>query len=119
MRNKQTGMTVLGMLFIGVVLVFVAFIAMKLAPAYIEYGSVRQIMSAMAQDPSVQTMTPEEIRDSFDRRADIDNVNSIAGRDLEISTDNGRTVIDADYTVKVHLLGNISALMDFKASTGG
>lgn len=118
MKKQQQGMTTLGAIFVGGILVFAAIIVMKIAPSYIEYWSVRKILSAMAHDPAVPSMSDREIRDSFDRRADIDDVNSIKGEDLDISKASGQVMITASYSSKVHLFGNLNACMDFNASTG-
>lgn len=116
--GRQTGATFIGMLFIAALVIFFAIIAMKLVPSYVEYWSVEKIMSAMAKDPALQGMSPSEIRNSFDKRADIDDVTSVKGSDLDISRENGKPVVGVAYSVKVHLFGNVNACLDFSASTG-
>jgi hypothetical protein len=114
--KKQTGATLMGMLFIGILLVFVALIGMKLFPAYQQYFSVKTIIRAMKQE--VGSMSKAEIIQSFDRRADIGYVTVITGKDLAIGKNaNGETTVTAKYQVTTPILGNISALMDFEYST--
>lgn len=115
--NKQKGITLVGMLLVAAGIFFVALIAMKMAPAYIEYFSVKKVMSAIANDPALPNMSVKEIRESFDRRASIDDISSIKGADLDISKGDGETVVSAEYSVKTPLVGNVSAWMDFSAST--
>lgn len=117
MKKNQQGMTFFGVVFVGMVLVFGAILIMKLIPPYLEYWSVHKIIAVMAKDSALPNMTPAEIRSSFDRRAVIDNVNVIKGSDLEISKDRGTTVVNVNYSVTVPIVGNLSALMDFQAST--
>lgn len=117
MKKNQRGMTFFGVVFVGMVLVFGAILIMKLIPPYLEYWSVQKIIAVMARDSALPDMTPAEIRSSFDRRAVIDNVNVIKGSDLEISKDRGSTVVNVNYSVTVPIVGNLSALMDFQAST--
>lgn len=117
MKKNQQGMTFFGVVFVGMVLVFGAILVMKLIPPYLEFWSVQKIMTVMAKDSSLPGMTVSEARASFDRRAVIDNVTVIEGKDLEVSKDRGTTVVSANYSVTVPLVGNLSALMEFQAST--
>lgn len=117
MKKNQQGMTFFGVMFVGMVLIFGAILIMKLIPPYLEYWSVQKIIAVMANDSALPGMTPAEARASFDRRAVIDNVKVIEGKDLEISKDRGTMVVSANYSVTVPLVGNLSALMEFQSST--
>jgi hypothetical protein len=119
MKKNQQGMTFFGVMFVGMVLIFGAILVMKLIPPYLEFWSVQKIISVMAKDSALPGMTVSEARVSFDRRAVIDNVKVISGADLEIAKDRGTTVVSADYSVTVPIAGNISALLEFQASTAG
>lgn len=114
--KKQTGATLMGMLFIGILLVFVALIGLKLFPAYQQFFSVKSIIRSMKSE--VGTMSKGEIISSFDKRADAGYVTVITGKDLEISKGaDGDTVVTARYQVTTPIFGNVSALMDFQTST--
>ena len=114
--KKQTGATLMGMLFVGILVVFVALIGLKLFPAYQEYFAVKSIVRSMKQE--VSGMSKSEIIASFDRRADAGYVTVITGKDLEVSKGaDGDTVVTARYQVITPIVGNISALMDFVTST--
>lgn len=115
--NKQKGITLVGMLLVAGGLFFVALITMKLVPAYIEFFSVKKVLSAMASDPALPNMSVKEVRESFDRRASIDNITAVKSADLDISKADGETVVTAEYSVKTPLFGNLSAWMDFTSST--
>lgn len=115
---KQRGATLLGMLFIAIVLVFAALVAMKIMPMYLEYWSVTKVMRAMGADPQLSGMTPAEVRASFDRRASIDNIKAVSGKDLEVSKEGGTTMATANWTQTAKLFGNLSVVADFTASTG-
>jgi len=117
MKKNQQGMTFFGVMFVGMVLIFGAILVMKLIPPYLEFWSVKKIIGVMAKDSTLPGMTVPEIRQSFDRRSIIDNVTVIKGSDLEIAKDRGATVVNANYTVTVPIAGNLSALMEFQAST--
>jgi len=117
--KKQAGATLLGMLFIGAMLFFVAVIAMKIFPAYQEYFSVKTVIRAMNKE-SLNDMSKKEIQDSFNKRADTSYVTVIHGSDLIIDKNSsGETTVSAQYQVITPLFGNISVMMDFNASADG
>lgn len=117
MKKNQQGMTFFGVMFVGMAVVFSAILVMKLIPPYLEFWSVQKIIGVIAKDSALPGMTPQEVRSSFDRRSVIDNVQVITGKDLDISKERGQTVVSAEYSVTVPIVGNLSALIEFQAST--
>lgn len=113
MMKKQGGVGMFGMMFIILLIIFSAILLMRVAPAYIEYFAIKKVFAAMKNDPEVDTMTIKQVKNSFDRRATIDDIKSISGEDLEVSKEAGQTVIAAEYVKKVPLFGNLSLVMDF------
>ncbi len=116
MKN-QRGMSFIGLLILIVLGVSITLLVVKLSPAYIEFFSVKKVLATMAQDPAFQNMSPKEMRESFDRRANIDYITTVTGKDLDLSKDNGQNVASVEYAQKIPLLLNISACLDFSAST--
>ncbi len=54
-----------GFLFVAVVLVAVALLAMKLVPAYMEFFSVKKILATMGQESDLRSKGNAEIRSDF------------------------------------------------------
>jgi hypothetical protein len=117
MYHKQRGLSMIGFLFVAVVLFFVAMLAMKLVPAYIEFFSVKQILATMGQDPATRSMTNTEIRNSFLRRANVGYVTVVKPEDLSIDRSGRETVISTNYVFRTPLIANISLVVDFSASS--
>ncbi len=117
--KKQSGATLLGMLFVGAMLFFVAVIAMKLFPAYQEYFSVKTVIRAMNKE-SLSSMSKKEIQNSFDKRANTSYITVITGKDIILGKNSaGETAVSAQYQVITPLFGNISVMMDFNATADG
>ncbi|HYT84820.1 MAG TPA: DUF4845 domain-containing protein [Burkholderiales bacterium] len=114
MRN-QRGITVLGMLGIGIIIVFVAIGGLKIAPAYIEYFTVKKAIVGVAQTTGKGTVG--EVRQAFDRRAQIDDIDVISGKDLEITKEGNDIVISFAYPKRIPLFGNVSVVIEFAASS--
>ena len=116
-KSQQRGLTMFGFLFVAVVLVMVTMLAMKLVPAYIEFFSVKKILATMGQDPEIRSKSNAEIRDSFSKRAGVSYVTVVKPEDLSIDRSGGVPVITAEYEFRTKLVGNVSLVVDFSASS--
>lgn len=116
--RKQAGASLIGTAFVIGLVLFSLIVAMKIAPAYVEYNNVKNILRTMGSSGTLSGMSKKEIMDAFEKRKGIDDIQSVSGRDLDISTDEGgNTVIIAQYQVLRPVMGNLSALIDFTASS--
>ena len=115
--KKQRGATVLGMLFIAGLVGSGLVLAAKLAPAYLEFMSVKRVLNGMATSGDLKTLSPKEIRASFFKRASIDNIHSVKPEDISVARDGNQSSITVEYSIKVPVAANVSACMDFSAST--
>jgi len=116
MRNKQRGVSFLVIFLVFVVLALAAVGAMKIAPAYSEFMTIKKVVTAIAGSEG-RTGSVNEIRKAFDRRANIDNITAVTPGELEISKDGGEVVISFAYAKRIPLFANVSLLIDFAAST--
>ena len=114
--KRQQGVTFVGMIFIAALIVLGAIIALKLVPAYIEYATVVQHLREIARSPDARG-SPREIQMLFSKRAQIDNIKAITADDIEVTRDGDSVVLTANYQTKVKLFGNLSACIDFEASS--
>ena len=116
-RNKQRGLTLTGMLFWSVVLVLVAVLGMKVVPVYIENGTIKKNLVAIANETSLQNANAGQIRLAFTKRAQIDNISAITAKDIKITRDKGQNQLRVDYSVNVPLFANISLQIDFETES--
>ena len=115
--HKQRGVSMLGFMFVAIAVIIVAMLAMKLVPAYIEFFSVKKILNAMGQDSETKSMSNNDIRNSFSKRADVGYVTVVKPEDLSIDRSGGKMVISTEYEYRTPLVVNISLVVDFKASS--
>ena len=118
-RIRQRGLTMFSFLFVAVVVVFAALLAMKLAPAYMEFFTIKKILSDIGSKPDFRTMSNADIRTVYGKRAMIDNISTVQPTDLEIERQNGAPVVSVNYIFQTSLVGNVSLLVEFKASSDG
>lgn len=117
LQSQQRGLSMIGFLFVAAVLVVVAMLAMKLVPAYIEFFSVKKILATMGQESDFRSKSNAEIRSDFVRRANVGYATVVKPEDLAIDRSGGVPVVSADYEFRTRLVGNVSLVVDFSAST--
>lgn len=117
LRGQQRGLTMIGFLFVAFVLVMVVMLGMKLVPAYIEFFSVKKILSTMGQDSDLKSKSNGDIRTSFSKRANVSYVTVVKPEDISITRSDGVPVISVQYAFRTKLVGNVSLIVDFSASS--
>jgi hypothetical protein len=116
-RNKQQGVSLSGLLIWSVIIVLVAILGMRLVPSFIEYAAIKRALMATASDPDLQNAAARELRLAFDKRAAIDEIKSVSGRDIVINKQNTQVMLSVSYAVKKPLFANVSLLIDFEAAS--
>ena len=116
--KKQAGVSLGGLLVVSALIIIVALVGFKLLPSYLEFFTVQRIVRDLAHSPDVRGGSTMDVQRAFDRRAQIDNVNAVKGTDLEIAKQGDRFDITASYSVRVPLFANVSACLDFEATSG-
>ena len=86
-NSKQRGMTVIGMLLLLVVIGFMALIAMKVVPMYIQYYTIKSTIESIRKEPQLAQMSPTDIHSAIQKRFDIGYVDKLNARDLKIRND--------------------------------
>ena len=110
--KKQNGVTLLGLMLVSVVVIVFALVGMKVVPAYMEFLSVKKVLSTMKQEPLAE-MSEKDIRTSFDKRASIAYISVVKGSDLIIEKNGDKKELVMEYQVIKPIAGNISVLIDF------
>lgn len=84
--RKQQGASLISMLFVGAVLVFLGVVGAQVIPTYTEYQTIGKAVEKARQSGSVA-----ELRNVFDKAAQIDDSKSITGKDLEVTREGGNS----------------------------
>ena len=107
-KNKQRGVSLIGVLLIGGTLVFLGIVGAQVVPTYIEYGLINK-----AVDKAKGSASPAEARSNFDKAAQIDDIKSITGKDLVIKQEDSKIVISFAYSKEIPLAGPAYLLMKY------
>lgn len=116
--RQQQGMTISKLLMICVAVGVIALLGMKLTPEYIEFFKIKSNVEAVAQEANANpNATVGDVRRAFERRAEIDHIKNFSSADLDVTKEGGKIVVSFEYERKVHLIKNISVLIDFSGSS--
>jgi Domain of unknown function (DUF4845) len=115
---KQEGASFITILIYFVVGAFFVLLVLKLFPVYMEYFAIKKVIATMGNTDEVRIGTVGDIRRSFDKRAQIDDIKVIKGADLEITKESGSAVVTAAWQHPVPLFTGYTLIIDFNVSTG-
>lgn len=115
--RKQKGMTLTGLVFVSIVLIFVALLAMKVFPVVVDYYTIVGNVKAVTNDTALREAGVAQIRGAYLKRMQVSGATDVLPEDLDISKDGNDIVISFAYSKKVRLFGNVSLLLDFDGNT--
>ena len=108
LQSKQSGISFVGLLFVVGVLACAGVLAAQAFPTVIEYqAALKAVQKAAAGN------TVAEVRQIFDRAAQIDDIKSITGKDLEVTKNGDKVVVKFAYNREIHMFGPAYLLLKY------
>ena len=116
--RRQRGLSLTGMIMVSFILVIVALFGLKIVPVYMEYAKVNKQFKAIAENPQVRAQPNiANVKAAYYRQTAVDEIKSLDGETITVRKEGGSVIVEAEYSVKVPLIKNFSACMDFHASS--
>lgn len=110
--RTQRGLSLLGFIFILVLVLFCTYIGIKLVPIYLNHMSVVSEMRAVAAEPGAANQAPNTIRRDLIRRFGVSYVDHVRPENISIERGDGVNLV-VSYEVQDHLIGNIDVVVRF------
>ncbi|NND65982.1 MAG: DUF4845 domain-containing protein [Halioglobus sp.] len=111
--NRQSGISMPGILAILAVMGFLALCVIRMTPPYFEFLSVKRIVSNMAIEPETRDMSNRQIRRRLESIFHSNQIYDLEASEVEVIRKRGVTYIDARYEIRMPLLWRIDAVMRF------
>ena len=111
-RARQRGLSLISLIFVGLIVVFLLIIGAKAVPAMTEYFAIDRAVQKVASEGQ----TVRDIREAFNRYATVDDIKSISGKDLDITKDGEKVIVSYSYTYSIPILDNVRIVIDFAGS---
>ena len=112
MKNRQFGISFIGVLIIVGVLAFAGVIAAQAFPTLLEYQAITK-----AANKAREGNTVPEVRTIFDKAAQIDDIKSITGKDLEVTKNGDKVIVSFAYNREIHIGGPAFLLLKYTGQT--
>lgn len=112
-RKRQRGLSMIGFLFVVVVVLVVALLAFRMIPSYIEYYTVQKALAEALAD--TKDPTQANVRRFVERKLSADYVDSVSWNDVQVSKTGNVITAYVSWEKKLPLVHNVSLLMEFNA----
>ena len=107
-KSRQGGFSLLGMLFVVGVLACLGILGAQAFPTVLEYqAALKAVQKASAGN------TVAEVKSIFDKAAQIDDINSISGKDLLVTKEGDKVVVAFAYNKEIHMFGPAYLLLKY------
>ncbi len=114
--QRQAGMTLIGFVLLLGMLLFAAYVGMKIVPAYIDYFSIVNAMEAVAAEPGIAGRPPREIQQKLYNRLYINYADDLDRDSVRVLRARDSVVLRVEYEVREALFGNLDVCIAFKKS---
>lgn len=111
-RNRQSGISFIGLLFVAVVVVCVGIVVAKVIPTAIEYQSILK-----AANKAKEGTTVPEVRAIFDRAQAVDYFDAVSGKDLDIQKVGEKVVVSFAYDKEIPLFGPAYLVIKYRGQS--
>jgi len=111
--RRQQGLTLISIAFILGLIAFFVLLVLKIAPIYIDHSKVINALAAIEKTVDVQSKSEKEVRDSLDKRFNMNYVYDVTQDDIKITKRGNYLKVEIEYETVVKIFGNLSVLAEF------
>jgi hypothetical protein len=113
MKTQQRGLSLVGLLFVGIVLAFTGVVGAQVFPTVLEYFAIVKAVKKVAAAGG----TIPEIRTAFDKAQNIDDFKAIGPKDIEVTKNGDKVVVSFAYNKEIPLGGPAYLLLKYAGSS--
>lgn len=112
---RQRGVTLIGLLFWGIVVAFGATLAIKVFPTVLEYYTIQKVLDRIV---IANPATVPAVRADFERATQVEySIQSLSSKDLVITKENDKLVIAFAYDKEIPIAGPVYLLIKYEGRT--
>ena len=112
MMKRQEGMTGISILIIVIFIVFVASLALKVVPVYVDDSAIANIVASFDNKGDMRGKTKKSVQDAFIKRMKINNV-MLEREDWSLKKKDGDYLLVVDYEPRGELIGSLEYVVHF------
>ena len=111
--KRQQGLTFISLVFVLGLIAFLVLLGLKIGPIYLDHSKVVSVLSEIEKTPDIEHQSEAEIRDSLNKRFNINYVNDVTQKDITITRQGNYLKVLIEYEVVSKIAGNLSVLVEF------
>jgi len=112
LRNRQQGMSLIGLIIAAFTIFFAALLVMKIVPLYL---TDQKISSIFKQLKGTSAGTPHDIRRTINKQLDINEIDEkYNAKDFSVKPFGNGYRVEFNYDGKAHILGNLYVVAEFR-----
>ena len=109
---RQRGVTLFGLMFWAIIVGFSAVVMLRVLPTLNEFFTIRKAIEKVSSE---NLNTVSEIRLAFDKQKEVEySIQTIGGRDLKVTKDDGKVVISFAYAKEIVLIQPVYLLIKYE-----
>ena len=113
MRQRERGATLLGIVIILLILGTALYAGIRLVPVYLEYTKVARSLEQVRDEHAAIDTNQALIRRSLERRWDVEDINSIGWKEIDIAKTTEGYDMTASYDNEQPFMANVYLVVKF------
>ncbi len=112
--KRQQGLTLISWVVVLTIVISLVMVGIRLVPGYIQAMSIKTSIKSLAQEPGIEKMSPNMLRQKLQRKFEVNDVQDVDPKTLKVKKQsNGSRLLSMEYEIRVHAIGNIDAVLVF------
>ena len=113
MRQRERGMTFLGIVIILLIVGSALYAGIRLVPVYLEYTKVARALEQVRDEHAAIDTNPALIRNSLERHWDVEDISRIGWKEIDIAKTADGYDMTASYEAEEPFVANVYLLVKF------
>jgi Domain of unknown function (DUF4845) len=113
MRQRQQGMTFIGVLCILALVGVIGYAGIRLTPVYLNYMNIARTMDTVATEFKGENPDPVAIRRSLEKHWEIEAITAVDYKDIEVTKDDSGVSLHVAYDDSEPYVANVSLAVHF------
>jgi hypothetical protein len=114
MRQRQYGMTFIGLLCILAVCGIVGYAVLRLVPAYLNYMKIARTLQVTAGEYKGENPDPAALSRTLEKHWEVEDITGLDWKDVQITKDDGGISMHVAYDDPEPFIANVSLSVHFE-----
>lgn len=111
--QRQSGMSLIGFIFVLAMVIFISYLGMRIVPIYLEFYSVVNAMDGVAEERGSARLSPFDIRVKVLNRLYVSYSENVKESHIKLNRTTSGVNLRIAYEVRTPVLGNLDVIAKF------